>query len=136
MAKMNKKRAETIAQKEDLTAQKLPDGTRKYKMFRQDDQTSADAVALARYLLRFMDKNMLDVLNHEDKDEDGNVTGSEIAIYTRDDERGDIIFTIAATYLSSGDRKDESEEDGENDIREKNVSLNEGETPNNKEESI
>lgn len=118
MAKMTKGRKIQI---EDLTAQKLPDGTRKYKMFKTTDEESKESVDLSRLLLRHIDRNMLDAMTYQEKDKDGNILGSEMIIYTRDDDKGDIIFTIAATYLSKKD----------DEIREENDSLNEGTTQQN-----
>lgn len=125
MAKSNKDRAQKVAEQKIFTEQKLPDGTRKYKMFKQDDEKSAEAVQLSRFLLRHIDRQMLDAMTYEEKDEEGNVTGSEIVVYTRDDEKGDIIFTIAATYLAQEERKDEEE------VREKNDSPNRETPPTN-----
>lgn len=137
MAKMTKKRAKAIKEQNAPTNQKLPDGTRKYKMFNETDEESADAVALARYLLRFMDNNMLDALKYEEKDDEGNVTGSEVCIYTRDDERGDIIFTISSMYITSDERQKETEgmveEDADNWKEYKDVMLNDEETANKSE---
>ena len=120
MAKMNKERAAKVV---DLPNQKLPDGTRKYKMFKISDEESKESVDLAKYLLRHIDQNMLDAMTYQEKDDDGNIVGSEIVVYTRDDAKGDIIFTIEATYLSK--------DVGEDEIREKNDSLNEGNSTNN-----
>lgn len=126
MAKLNKKRKELIKkQTKALTDKKLPDGTRMYKIFQQTDEEAKNAEQLARNLLRFIDIHMAECLLVEDHDEEGNVTGSGVVVYCKDDAKGDFIFTINSQYTN---KDDPCEEDDSEEVREKNVSLNEGET--------
>ena len=125
------------------TDRKLPDGTRMYKMFKQTDEESHNSVEMARYLLRFMDYHMLDAITTEEKDNNGNIVGSLISVYCHDeDKKGDFIFTLGSQYITFKDEDERDEETdtkdpgdevaeetlSEEDIREKNVSHNEGET--------
>lgn len=98
------------------TDEKLPDGTRKYKMFKETDEESAEAVKMSRFLLRFIDRNMLDAMIIEQDENDEK--SSQVAIYARDEDKGDFVFTINAAYISTSERDDE-------EIREEKLSLNE-----------
>ena len=127
MAKLNKNRKKKIEEKiTPLTDKKLPDGTRMYKVFTQTDEEADNAAKLARFLLRFIDRGMAECMLIEDRDDDDNVTGSGVVVYCKDDTKGDFIFTINSQYA---DKIDDSDEET-SEVREKNVSLNEGETEN------
>ena len=126
MAVLNKKRKKKIEEKRiPLTDKKLPDGTRMYKIFQQTDHEAANAAQLTRYLLRFIDHGMAECMLVEEHDENDNITGSGVVVYCKDEAKGDFIFTINSQYTNKDDSR---EEDDSEEVREKNVSLNEGET--------
>lgn len=116
------KKFKKSANDNDPTKEKLPDGTRKYKMFKTTDEESEEAIKMARFLLRLIDRNMLDAMTYVATDEEGNKKDAELLIYARDDDKGDFIFSISTAYVTK------------EDVREENDSLNEGSSNNNSKE--
>ena len=109
------------------TERKLPDGTRMFKIFAdQTDEDAENAAKAARYLLRFIDWHMVEAILFENQDENGNPDGAGVMMYCKDDEKGDMLFTITTQYANKKAEDDE-------EIRDENVSHNEAETETNKD---